>query len=144
MKSAPPQYGREGWGLTDCWDRHSIAGDPFRELSEALCDLSFGLGCGTSWAGWPMVRGPAGLQPRGKTDFQVPHSVFREGRRKKEWLAASVPTGPRLAFCLFSSCQARYPGAPLCLVLTGRRWATLTGHAVVRLERAVYCAGHWS
>lgn len=102
------------------------------------------MGCHTSWAGWPIVRGPAGLQPRGKTDFQVPHSVFREGRRKKEWLSASVPTGPRLAFCLFSRCQARCPGAPLCLVLTGRRWATLIGHAAVGLEQAVYCAGRWS
>lgn len=36
MESAPPQYGREEWGLTDCWNRHSIAGDPLRELSEVL------------------------------------------------------------------------------------------------------------
>lgn len=98
-------------------------------------------GKGTSWAA---ATGQARLQPRGKTDFQVPHSVFREGRRKKEWLAASVPTGLRLAFCLFSSCQTRYTGVPLCLVLTGRRWVTLTGHAAVGLKRAVYCAGHWS
>lgn len=36
LESAPPQYGREEWGLTDYWDRHSIAGDPLRELSEVL------------------------------------------------------------------------------------------------------------